>query len=144
MYRLARFFFDADDNAAAMRTLAWFSIIAAIALSTAGTILAAMHFRTLTQAETGRPNPLARAVRGWIARQRRKHSVVRKVEVVREIEVPMERIVERKVEVPVPVDRVVVREVEVAKPELVLVPVPLEATEEERRRIMVRAAQANG
>jgi len=42
------------------------------------------------------------------------------------------------------VDRVVDRPVEVAKPELVLVPVPLEATEEERRRAMARAARANG
>jgi hypothetical protein len=128
MHRLAKFFFSAEDNAAAMRTLAWFSIVAAVVLSTTGSILAATHFRTLTQPMTEQPNRLARAIRGWIARQRRKHSVVKKVEVVREVEVP--------------VDRVVVREVEVVKPEIVLVPVPLEATEAARRHIMERAAHA--
>ena len=118
------------DNAAAMRMLSWFSIIAAIVLSTTGSILAATHFRTLTQAESKRPNRLARALRGCIARQRRKHSVLAKVEVVREVEVPVERVVVRSVEVP--------------KPELVLVPVPLEATEGARRQIMAHAAQTIG
>jgi len=130
MHRLARFFFGSDDDAAAIRMLGWFSIVSAIVLSTAGSILAATHFRSVTQSTTSRSNSLARSIRGWLARQRLKHSVVKKVEVVREVEVP--------------VDRVVDRTVEVVKPELVLVPVPLEAKEEERRRIMARAAQAHG
>jgi len=130
MHRLARFFFGADDDAAATRTMGWFSTVAAIVLSTAGSILAATHFRSVTQTATVRSSPLVRSMRGWLARQRRKHSIVKKVEVVREVEKPVER--------------EVVRQVEVVKPELVLVPVPLEATEEERRRIMARAARENG
>jgi hypothetical protein len=130
MHRLAKFFFGAEDNAAAMRVLTWFSIIAACVLATAGAILAALHFRALSQpAPEAGPNRLAHALRGWIARQRRRHSVVRTVEVVREV--------------PVPVDRVVERPVEVIRPELVLVPVPLEATEDERRQAMAHAARIN-
>lgn len=127
MHRPARFFFGKDDNATAARGLTWFSIVTAGALATAGTMLAALHFRILTQQPPARrtESPLARALRSWVARQRKKHSVVKTIEVVREVEVPVDRIVQQRVEV--------------AVPEPVLVPVPLEASEDERRRIMAQA-----
>jgi hypothetical protein len=128
IHRLAKFLFNAEDDTAARRVLVWFSIVAASVLATAGSILAALHFRILTQSEQG-SNQLARALRGWIARQRRKHSVIKMVEVMREVPVPVEKVVERLVEV--------------VRPELVLVPVPLEATEDERRQAMAHAARVN-
>jgi hypothetical protein len=179
MHDLARFFFPtqykADETAAAQRTVVWFSVIAAIVLSTAGSTLAIMHYRTLSQPAAPQPNRLARALRGLaLLHRRRKHPIIKQVEVVREVEVPVEKVVERKVEVPVevpvekiverkvevpvpiekiverkievpvPVDRIVEKKVEVIKPEIILVPVPLEASEAARRDIMERAARANG
>jgi hypothetical protein len=102
------------------------------------------------------PGP-ERVVEKEIVREVPVERVVEKpIEVVREVpvdrivtvdrEVPVERIVEKPVEVvrEVPVDRVVEKIVEVIKPELVLVPVPLEATEAQRRRIMEMAAVEHG
>ena len=143
MHRMARFFIGADDNDAAMRMVGWFSIVVATVLATAGSVLAAMHYRTMTQPAQAGPNKLARALHGWVARQRRRHSIVKTVEVEKRVEVPVEveKIVERRIEVPVNVDRIVEKLVEVTRPELVRVAVPLEATESERRRLMAEAAQ---
>ena len=128
MHRMAKFFFNAEDNTAATRMLAWFSIVAAIVLSTSGSILAAMHFRTLTQPVSGGRTACRELYvdgsRGsGVSTHRQEGRGDREVEV--------------------PVERIVVRSTEVVKPELVLVPVPLEATEEERRRIMERAAHVH-
>jgi hypothetical protein len=129
MHRLAQSVLGNQDDNAAMLVLGWFSVVSAVVLAAAGSVLAALHFRHVTQpaADAGASSSrLARALRGWLARRRRRHSLVRTVEVEKVVEKPVEKFVDRVVEV--------------TKPELVLVPVPLEATEEERRRILSRAA----
>ena len=73
-----------------------------------------MYYRIKSQPAVIRSSPLIRSVRGWIARRRRKYPVV----------VTFEKIVEVKV------------------PELIMVPVPLDATEELRRQMMERAHTA--
>jgi hypothetical protein len=131
MHRMARFFLGADDNNAALRMLGWFSIVSAVVLSTVGSVLAAVHYRVQTQPPRApnAPSKISNAIRRWIARRRGRYSVVKTVEVVQRVEVPVEKIVEK------PVVTIV--------PELVLVPVPLEAREAERRRIMEDAAAAH-
>jgi hypothetical protein len=175
MHRLARVVLGADDTPTAMTMVTIFSAVLAVVLSLAGSVLALMYYRVQSQPDTASQSRVVRAVRGWIARQRRKHSVVRTVEkeirvevptekiVVKEKEVPVEvekivtKVVERKVEVPivqekivaqikevpVEVEKIVVRTVEVPKPELVLVPIPLDADEEMRRRILERVKRAH-
>ena len=119
-----------------------FSSIIALVMSLAGWGLAAMYYRIRSQPTVARSGPLIRSIRGWIARQRRKHSIIKTVEKIVEVPKPVtvEKIVEVekivKVEVPVEVEKVVkvekVVEVEVikevSKPELIMVPVPLDAT----------------
>jgi hypothetical protein len=176
IHRFARSIFGADDTATAMKMVTIFSGVLAVVLSLAGSALALMYYRVQSQASTAPKSLVVRAVRGWIARQRRKHSVVKTVEkevrvevptekiVVKEKEVPVEvekivtKTIERKVEVPVveekivvqikevpvEVERVVVKTVEVPKPELVLVPIPLDANEEMRRRILEHVRRAHG